>query len=253
MTGGATPPRITCVLFDLYGTLVDVRLDEDTPALWAGLTQVLQRRGAAVYQPAELRRRYLQFLADESERRESGALMEAVFGRVIEYFHAEAEVAELGRWFRQWSAESLALRSYVPPLFDALRASHCCIGIVSNTEAVLTRFDLDQFPLLHSADTIVLSSEEGVKKPDPRIMALALERLHADAATTVFVGNSLADDVEGARRAGLRAVLIDPQAPALAPMPLWADQVWRAPPTFEGLTAALAVCGWQGSGMGAEA
>jgi FMN phosphatase YigB (HAD superfamily) len=97
-----------------------------------------------------------------------------------------------------------------------LHDSCCTLGIVSNTEAVLTRFDLDCYPVLLDADTIVLSSD--VRTPDVQIFEIALERLHAATETAVFVGNSMAEDVEGARRAGLRALYLDDRATGLEPL-----------------------------------
>ena len=53
---------------------------------------------------------------------------------------------------------------------------------------------------------IVVSGDLGYRKPDPRIFALALRRLHLPASEVVFVGNDMFRDVYGARQAGLRTV-----------------------------------------------
>jgi putative hydrolase of the HAD superfamily len=130
----------------------------------------------------------------------------------------------------------------VAPLFDALRRTSCSLGIVSNTEAVLTRFDLDRFALLTSVDAMVLSSEAGVRKPDPRIFQIALGRLHAAAKGTVFVGNSIAEDIDGARRAGLSAIYLDDAAAGVER--LGGDcSALRVTPTEEALTRALHMLG----------
>src|SRR5262249_46932205 len=51
----------------------------------------------------------------------------------------------------------------------------------------------------------------GAKKPDPAIFRVALESLHATPETTVFVGDSLRRDREGARRTGMRFIWMTPQ------------------------------------------
>ena len=51
----------------------------------------------------------------------------------------------------------------------------------------------------------------GAEKPDPAIFHAALETLHAPAETTVFVGDLLRRDREGARRMGMRFIWIAPQ------------------------------------------
>ena len=50
----------------------------------------------------------------------------------------------------------------------------------------------------------------GVAKPDPRIFAIALERLGVAAEHTIHVGDTPAADVDGAIAAGVTPVLVDP-------------------------------------------
>jgi putative hydrolase of the HAD superfamily len=61
-------------------------------------------------------------------------------------------------------------------------------------------------------DAAVFSGEVGWRKPSPRIFAAALVALGADAATTVFVGDRLREDITGAHGAGMRTVLVQRDA-----------------------------------------
>jgi len=61
----------------------------------------------------------------------------------------------------------------------------------------------------------------GVEKPDPAIFRAALEPLGATPETTVFVGDSLRRDREGARRTGMRFIWI-------APHEVQAGEAWTA-------------------------
>ena len=118
---------------------------------------------------------------------------------------------------------------------------------MSNTEAVLTRFDLESFPILRTVGAIVLSSEIGVRKPDPQIFQVALERLHSEPASAVFIGNDWAADIAGARRIGLRAIYFDERACDRAPVAANADgAVLHAAPTLDAMVSALCQCGWHG-------
>lgn len=237
---GEVSPRVGCVLFDLYGTLIDIQLNEDLPALWEGLAMAIRRRGGVVASAPDVRTRFHQILHDEAQRREHGFLMEPTFRRLLASCGATDDVAYLGRTFRQLSTQALTVRPYAGPLFEALRRRSAAIAIVSNTEAVLTRFDLDCCPLLLSADTIVLSSDVGVRKPDPQIFEIALDRLHAAPESAVVVGNSLTEDIDGARRAGLHAVYLDDQARGILPMGD-GTSVLRVRPAYEDLARALGV------------
>jgi putative hydrolase of the HAD superfamily len=59
-------------------------------------------------------------------------------------------------------------------------------------------------------DVVIDSAVVGVAKPDPRIFELALEALAVPADRAVHVGDTPAADVEGARAAGIRPLLLDP-------------------------------------------
>ena len=50
----------------------------------------------------------------------------------------------------------------------------------------------------------------GAEKPDPAIFRAALDRLGATPEETMFIGNSLRRDREGARRMGMRFIWIAP-------------------------------------------
>jgi putative hydrolase of the HAD superfamily len=233
----------TCILLDLYGTLVDVRLDEDSPPLWAGLSAAVAELRGLTTSPTELRERFRAILADEARRGGDGFIMEPVFRRVLSLPDSpdDARVADVGRVFRRLSLKELILRPYVVPLFTALRAARSQIAIVSNTEASLSNFDLDQFPVLRTADAIVLSSDVGIRKPEPGIFHLALNRLHAAATAAVFVGNDWDADVRGARAAGIRAVYLAGQ------MSRNDDEgIVCAAPTLTSIVAGLRACGWHG-------
>src|SRR6185312_620532 len=95
------------------------------------------------------------------------------------------------------------------PVLEALKARYR-LGIVSNfygnLEAVCRSAAIA--PLF---GVMVDSQCVGAEKPDPAIFHVALETLRATPETTVFVGDSLRRDREGARRMGMRFIWIAPQ------------------------------------------
>lgn len=95
------------------------------------------------------------------------------------------------------------------PILEALKARYR-LGIVSNfygnLEAVCRSAAIA--PLF---GVMVDSQCVGAEKPDPAIFRVALETLRATPETTVFVGDSLRRDREGARRMGMRFIWIAPQ------------------------------------------
>lgn len=90
-----------------------------------------------------------------------------------------------------------------------LRANGFRLGLVSNITLLgeWVREDLHRLGLLDLFDAVVLSSEEGVRKPHPRVYETALARLGLAGSGAIFVGDRLREDIEGPRAAGMRAVL----------------------------------------------
>lgn len=95
-----------------------------------------------------------------------------------------------------------------PATVERLKADGLTVGVVSNAEGRVER-DLYAAGYDGLLDTVVDSHVVGVEKPDPKIFEIAFERLGADPATTVFVGDVPAIDVSGARAAGMFALLLD--------------------------------------------
>jgi putative hydrolase of the HAD superfamily len=90
-------------------------------------------------------------------------------------------------------------------LLDRLRGRGLATGVLSNFDRRLPGI-LAGLGLLERLDAVVLASDAGAAKPDPRAFAAALRRLGVAPAEALFVGDDAARDLEGARRAGLRAV-----------------------------------------------
>jgi FMN phosphatase YigB (HAD superfamily) len=85
------------------------------------------------------------------------------------------------------------------------------LGVVSNfygnLEAVCRETGIGRH-LSAAVDSV----EVGRSKPDPAIFHAALERLSAGAAEAVFIGDSAARDMAGARGVGMRHVLVAGEA-----------------------------------------
>jgi putative hydrolase of the HAD superfamily len=94
------------------------------------------------------------------------------------------------------------------PALTALRSRGLKVGLLSNTER-----DLTDFVAHHglAVDAVLTSRLHGKTKPHETIFRRMLELLEVDAADAVMVGDTVEDDVEGARAIGMRAILVDRQ------------------------------------------
>jgi len=82
------------------------------------------------------------------------------------------------------------------------------LGIISNFDSRLFTV-LRGLGLAEVFDTITISSLAHAAKPAPKIFQLALDKHAMDPEDAVHVGDSRRDDVDGARKTGLQAVLIE--------------------------------------------
>jgi putative hydrolase of the HAD superfamily len=84
----------------------------------------------------------------------------------------------------------------------------------------------DETPFSGLFDATVFSCAVGLLKPDPRIYRLACEELGVEPAEAIFVGDGANDELAGAERVGLRAVLIHRPGEE----PPWPEvRGWRGP------------------------
>ena len=88
-----------------------------------------------------------------------------------------------------------------------LRSRGVRLAIVSNWDCSLADW-LEPLGLLELVDAVVSSADVGAAKPDPAVFRSALDLLGVHAEDAVHVGDSLENDVEGARAAGVRPLLL---------------------------------------------
>jgi putative hydrolase of the HAD superfamily len=81
------------------------------------------------------------------------------------------------------------------------------IGLISNTQRCLTSFQ-SHFELQGIITATVSSFEHGYMKPHPSIFEAALTLAGVTSAESVMVGDSLSHDIDGARRVGMRGILV---------------------------------------------
>lgn len=185
---------ITAVLFDFGGVL----LRTEDPA---GRQRWETRLGLA---PHGLSR--LVFDSDTARRATAGqATVAEVWDHVATTLQLEPGVlAELQKDF--WSGDRLDTE--LVALIRSLRPRYKT-AILSNAWPDGRALFTELFSAADTFDTFIISSEEGLAKPDARLYQLAVERLGVAPAEAVFVDDFL-HNVEGARAAGLHAIHYTP-------------------------------------------
>jgi len=79
-------------------------------------------------------------------------------------------------------------------------------GLITNGKTAIQYGKIDRLGIRDDFDLILVSEEAGIKKPDPRIFELALERLRLQPEECVYVGDHPVNDMEGASQIGIGGI-----------------------------------------------
>lgn len=105
-------------------------------------------------------------------------------------------------------AQYMRIGKCVPTILKQLHSNYL-LGLVSNfAYSPALRKTLDLLDITRFFDAIIISGEVGWRKPSPKIFQKALNALSVSASETVFVGDMLRLDIEGAKRMGMKTVLV---------------------------------------------
>src|SRR6185295_5522718 len=107
------------------------------------------------------------------------------------------------------SAEYWRLHDGALDCLRMLRNAGLKTGIISNWDHRL-RTILGGLPLGEAVDDVIISSEVGCEKPDPRIFLEGARRWGFGPSELLYVGDSFHHDIEPCRKLGWSAVLIHP-------------------------------------------
>lgn len=206
----------TDLIFDLYGTLVDIHTEEDD-RVWEKTAIYFGFYGAH-YTGPELK----QAFHDAMEQREAAAgqsyecFPDIPFEQVMaQLFRAKGitrDTQALGvnaaQCFRIFSMDYIRLYPNVLEALARLREQGCRLWLLSNAQHVFTAYELRHLGLGEQLDGIYLSSDYGCRKPDLRFYRALLEKENLDPAKCLMIGNDRETDIAGAKAAGLATLYL---------------------------------------------
>ncbi len=231
---------VRVVLFDCYLTLVDIRTDEEDPAVWERVADAVAVAGGPRIAGGVLRRRYTAEVRGHLDRA-GERFPEVDVARILREIVGPEHAALAGRTLRAASTRRFGAFADALPTLRALR-QRCRIGLVTDAQRLYLEPELRAAGLEGMFDVVVVSGDLGFRKPDPRMFTTAVERLGARPGEAVHVGDSLARDVAGARAAGLAAVWLDRRGAGVPGGTILPDAV------ISSLEDLLAIPGWRGRG-----
>ncbi|MDA8087705.1 MAG: HAD family hydrolase [Nitrospiraceae bacterium] len=200
------------VLFDLYGTLIDIETNEEDLSVYSALSKYLS---------------YYQVRIGPED------LKAAYFGEVSLWLradiHREVDVFEIFKSIMQRHGEkgkkfppevvfsatvlfrSLTMRRF--GLFPGVKgfleeaSENFLTALVSDAQWPFAEPELAMLGLESYFRSIILSSRIGHRKPDPRPFEAAMKELKVRPEDCIYIGDSPERDLQGARNAGIRCVL----------------------------------------------
>ncbi len=88
---------------------------------------------------------------------------------------------------------------------------HVKVAIITNGTTQRQKAKIMNTHLNHYFDTIMISEEVGLTKPDKRIFELALNQLNVQPEEALFIGDDLEKDIGGCQNAGMKGVWFNPR------------------------------------------
>ena len=203
---------ISTVLFDLGGTLHSVIRKEDSMRRFsARLISRLADYGIVLDTTPEQLAVSLHENAERYKHHSEQTRAELPEAQIWnEYYLQEfrigeerlAPIAEELSFLYDYDRLTLMRKPRLKETIEALHEAGLRMGIISNIISTsLVPHLLNEYGIAQYMECIVMSSEVGIRKPDPRIFEIALKQMGVTPEETCYVGDTISRDVLGARNA----------------------------------------------------
>lgn len=203
---------IKAVLFDLYGTLIDIRTDERSPDVYWHLSRYLAYHSVRV-SPERLQEVYFEGInkaLNNSKEPYAEVNVFEIFHEIIHRFgsrlYNEQIVIDVCMLFRSLTIRNFGLFSDVIETLSYLQSNYL-LALISDAQWVFTEPELSILSLDRFFPIRYLSSKYGYKKPDTRLFEKALRKLDVKAKDAVYIGDNPQRDLIGAKKANLKCLL----------------------------------------------
>ncbi|MDF3129134.1 HAD family hydrolase [Kiritimatiellaeota bacterium B1221] len=206
--------KLTTVLFDYGNTLIAFGPDQQL-AQAAAMAEVLSQAGLTIDNEKLTKVRKDQILRPY---RSGGK--ENVFEEVCREIVELAGPDPTGGITRALMAarqkafiKSVGVQPDVPPLLERLKEQYR-LGFLSNypcSHSIIS--SLENLGMADFFESVVVSADVGYAKPHPDAYATLIKEMNLDPAEAVYVGDNWLADVQGAKRAGMRAIWVREHIP----------------------------------------
>jgi putative hydrolase of the HAD superfamily len=205
-------PKIRAIVFDHYGTLADIRTNEEKGEIFRCLSLYLQYYGAHISErtlKSSLgleKQRYLKAKKEDFPEID----LEIIFKTILKkhQLHDPCLSESCCKLFRLLSRERFQLFPDALPVLKEMKSSGYPLALVSDAQKVFALEEVKMLGLDEFFPYVVLSTYLGFRKPDPRLFAIAYSLLQIPPAQSVYIGDNPAKDIAGAKKSGMQAILV---------------------------------------------
>ena len=204
-------------IFDLYGTIVDIKTDESIDLLWEKLALDYRKIGVH-YTPQEIHETYLK-LCDKHVKKlikEGNTMPEIELKNVFIELSSlkgviitDEQIKQISINFRVNSTMKIGIYDSVINLLQTLKKLNKKIYLLSNAQSLFTNYELEKLDLNKYFDGIVLSSDEGIKKPSPEFFDRLFKKYELNKEDSIMIGNDRTSDILGAHEYGIDSIYIN--------------------------------------------
>jgi putative hydrolase of the HAD superfamily len=206
-------PEVEAILFDLYGTLVDVSTDESKNEIFNFLSEYLRYYDVKI-ESARLRSVFesekAQNMAARHEKYPEVNLVD-VFENILKREGQNNSFLKKSccKLFRLLSRERLELFPDSIPVLKEMEKSGYPLALVSNAQKIFTSNEIRMLGLDQFFKYKVFSSQYGFVKPDHRLFLIACGLLDVEPQKAIYIGDNPYNDVKGAQKLGMTSILIN--------------------------------------------
>ncbi|WP_322796718.1 HAD family hydrolase [Tepidiforma sp.] len=205
---------IRAILFDWDGTLVHATTDR-IPAACAAVDEYARRHITPEAAPGDTERAFHAVFPERPGPADPVApTIAAILGQAFTWLgwpSGANDVESAARRFFDVASRGLDLLPDARALLASLHFRGYRLGVVSNSifPGAYWQAAAASLGIAGYLQAFVTSADVGLAKPHPAPFRRALAELTVDPHDALFVGDTPATDIAGARAAGLRAVLLD--------------------------------------------
>lgn len=204
------------IMFDLYGTLIDIETDESMEEIYRGIAHYLTYQGVYLHR-WEVKERYYRIMKDQ--RKECGEEfpeidVEDIWSRLLKQEGIKANSTRrklaliLAQIYRGISRKRFQLYPGVKEVLDELCPFYR-LAILSDAQPCYALPEMKALGLESYFDPIIISGHYGFRKPDKRLAEKALDIMKLMPAEVICVGNDMYRDIYGAKRLGIKTIFFD--------------------------------------------